>query len=84
MVEIIRINLSNSKELERFIDVINDFSVAQKLLDTAKNWLHTEGLEKMVGPCNFSTECQRNTIARETRAIVPNWSFKNLIRFEKN
>ena len=38
-----------------FFDVINDFSVAQKLLDTAKNWLHTEGLEKMVGPSNFST-----------------------------
>jgi GNAT superfamily N-acetyltransferase len=38
-----------------FFDVVNDFSVAKKLLDTAKNWLHTEGLEKMIGPSNFST-----------------------------
>lgn len=38
-----------------FFDVVNDFSVAKKLLDTAQNWLHTEELEKMIGPSNFST-----------------------------
>lgn len=38
-----------------FFDVINDYEVAKSLLDTAMNWLRTEGLEKVIGPANFST-----------------------------
>ena len=38
-----------------FFDVINDFEVAKLMLDTAANWLNTEGLHKMMGPANFST-----------------------------
>lgn len=38
-----------------FFDVINDFEVARTLLDTASDWLHKEGLGKMIGPANFST-----------------------------
>ncbi len=50
------IAFSNKKEgFFGFFDVINDFEVAKKLLDTVTNWLRTEGLEKMIGPSNFST-----------------------------
>ena len=38
-----------------FFDVINDYEVAKKLLDTAAEWLRTEGLTKVIGPANFST-----------------------------
>lgn len=38
-----------------FFDVVNDFEVAKKLLDTASEWLRQEGLEKMIGPASFST-----------------------------
>jgi GNAT superfamily N-acetyltransferase len=38
-----------------FFDVIDDYEVAEKLLDTAKNWLLQEGLNNMIGPVNFST-----------------------------
>ncbi len=38
-----------------FFDVINDFEVAKKLLDTAVEWLRTEGLTNVIGPTNFST-----------------------------
>ena len=38
-----------------FFDVINDYEVAQKLLDTAAEWLRTEGLTNVIGPANFST-----------------------------
>ena len=38
-----------------FFDVINDFEVAKKLLDTAVEWLNTEGLTNVIGPTNFST-----------------------------
>ena len=38
-----------------FFDVVDDFEIAQKLLDTAADWLRNEGLEKMIGPANFST-----------------------------
>ncbi len=38
-----------------FFDVIDDYEVAEKLLDTAKNWLKEEGLDNMIGPVNFST-----------------------------
>ncbi len=38
-----------------FFDVIEDFEVAQKLLDTAKSWIAEKGLSNMLGPGNFST-----------------------------
>lgn len=38
-----------------FFDVVNDFEIAQKLLDTAADWLRKEGLGKMIGPASFST-----------------------------
>ena len=38
-----------------FFDVINDYEVAKKLLDTAAEWLRTEGLTNVIGPANFST-----------------------------
>lgn len=38
-----------------FFDVINDFEVAKKLLNTAENWLKSKGLTKVFGPANFST-----------------------------
>ncbi len=38
-----------------FFDVVNDFEVAKKLLDTATEWLRQEGLGKMIGPASFST-----------------------------
>jgi GNAT superfamily N-acetyltransferase len=38
-----------------FFDVVNDFEIAKKLLDTAAEWLRKEGLEKMLGPASFST-----------------------------
>ena len=38
-----------------FFDVINDYEVAKKLLDTATEWLRTEGLTNVIGPANFST-----------------------------
>ncbi len=38
-----------------FFDTINDFEVAKALLDTATAWLKNEGLTKMLGPTNFST-----------------------------
>jgi hypothetical protein len=38
-----------------FFDVVNDFEIAKKLLDTAADWLRNEGLSKMIGPASFST-----------------------------
>ena len=38
-----------------FFDVVNDYKVAKKLLDTAAEWLRTEGLTTVIGPANFST-----------------------------
>lgn len=38
-----------------FCDFINDFEVVKKLLDTAADWLKKQGLNKMIGPTNFST-----------------------------
>lgn len=38
-----------------FFDVINDYEAAKKLLDTAAEWLRTEGLTNVIGPANFST-----------------------------
>ncbi|MCC6461345.1 MAG: hypothetical protein IT260_12800 [Saprospiraceae bacterium] len=38
-----------------FFDVVNDPAVAMALLDTASNWLREQGMEKVIGPANFST-----------------------------
>ncbi len=38
-----------------FFDVIDDYDAAKALLDAAADWLRKEGLEKMIGPENFST-----------------------------
>jgi GNAT superfamily N-acetyltransferase len=38
-----------------FFDVINDYEVCKALLDKAMEWLKTEGLTKVIGPTNFST-----------------------------
>jgi len=38
-----------------FFDVVNDFETAKQLLDTAAEWLRREGLTKVLGPANFST-----------------------------
>ena len=38
-----------------FFDTIDDYEVARTLLDTAADWLRKEGLGKMIGPANFST-----------------------------
>ena len=38
-----------------FFDVVNDYAVAEALLNTAKDWLKNEGLNKMMGPSSFST-----------------------------
>jgi GNAT superfamily N-acetyltransferase len=38
-----------------FFDVINDYSVAKQLLDTAKEWIKKENLIAMLGPANPST-----------------------------
>ncbi len=38
-----------------FFDVVNDYEVAKMLFDTASDWLRKEGLGKMIGPANFST-----------------------------
>lgn len=38
-----------------FFDVINDFDVAKALLDKAEEWLKNQGVTKVIGPANFST-----------------------------
>lgn len=38
-----------------FFDVVEDYEVAQALLDTAADWLRREGLEQIIGPTNLST-----------------------------
>ena len=38
-----------------FFDVVDDYEVAKTLLDKAADWLRAEGLDKMIGPENFST-----------------------------
>jgi GNAT superfamily N-acetyltransferase len=38
-----------------FFDVINDYSVAKTLLDTAVDWLRQQGLDRVLGPTNLST-----------------------------
>ncbi len=38
-----------------FFDVIDDYSVAKTLLDTAADWLRRQGLDRVIGPANFST-----------------------------
>lgn len=38
-----------------FFDVVNDPAVNKMLLDTAIQWLKAQGMEKVIGPANFST-----------------------------
>ncbi len=38
-----------------FFDVVEDYEVARTLLDTAADWLRAEGLERVIGPTNLST-----------------------------
>ncbi len=38
-----------------FFEVVEDYSVAKALLDTASDWLRAQGLERVMGPANFST-----------------------------
>jgi hypothetical protein len=38
-----------------FFEAINDFEVAKALLDKAKDWLKSKGMERMRGPANFSS-----------------------------
>ncbi len=38
-----------------FFDVVNNYQVAKALLDTAVDWLRAQGLERVIGPANFST-----------------------------
>ncbi|MBX2900298.1 MAG: hypothetical protein KF775_11640 [Cyclobacteriaceae bacterium] len=38
-----------------FFDAIHDQQVADALLDAAKTWLQSRGMQSMIGPVNFST-----------------------------
>lgn len=38
-----------------FFEVIEDYEVAQILLDTASEWIKSHGLEEILGPQNYST-----------------------------
>ena len=38
-----------------FFEVIQDYEVAKHLFDAAVNWIKQEGLNKVIGPCSFST-----------------------------
>lgn len=38
-----------------FLEVEEDYEVAARLLDTARDWLHARGMRVMRGPLNFST-----------------------------
>jgi len=38
-----------------FFDVIDDYHVAKALLETAADWLRQQGLDRVIGPANFST-----------------------------
>jgi GNAT superfamily N-acetyltransferase len=38
-----------------FFDVVEHYDVAEALLDTAADWLREQGLERVIGPANFST-----------------------------
>lgn len=38
-----------------FFDVIDDYHVAKALLNTAADWLRQQGLDRVIGPANFST-----------------------------
>jgi hypothetical protein len=38
-----------------FFECINDYEVAKKLFDTAKDWVKQEGLTRIIGPTSFST-----------------------------
>ena len=50
------IKYTNSKDgFFGFFDVVNDYKVAEKLFETAKQWMKTEGLTSIIGPTNYST-----------------------------
>ncbi|MFT4534217.1 MAG: GNAT superfamily N-acetyltransferase [Saprospiraceae bacterium] len=38
-----------------FFDVINDYTVAKQLLDTANDWVKANGAVQILGPTNFTT-----------------------------
>ncbi len=38
-----------------FFDFENDITIAKALLDKAKDWLKSEGYERIIGPTNFTT-----------------------------
>src|ERR1043166_2476075 len=38
-----------------FFESIDDYSVAEKLFDTAADWVKKEGLNNIIGPTNYST-----------------------------
>lgn len=38
-----------------FFDVVEDYGVAKALLDTASEWVQAQGLDRIIGPANFST-----------------------------
>lgn len=38
-----------------FFDVIEDYNVAKLLLDTALNWVKDKGVDRILGPTNFTT-----------------------------
>ena len=38
-----------------FFETIEDYNVAKALFDAAKDWAKTEGLNRIIGPTNFST-----------------------------
>lgn len=50
------INFTGLKEgFFGFFDTINDYEVAKSMLDAATKWLKAHGLNKVLGPANFST-----------------------------
>lgn len=38
-----------------FFDVIDDYSIAKELLDTACSWVKAKGVKRVLGPTNFTT-----------------------------
>ncbi len=55
-----------------FFECIEDFAVAQKLLDTACQWVADRGMEVIRGPMNFSTneECGLLVEGFDSRPVV--------------
>ena len=38
-----------------FFDVVEDYSIAEKLLQTALEWVRKEGFNSIIGPTNYTT-----------------------------